>query len=325
MLVSSTAGRAETRRSTMGDATRSSYTPQNSATTTAVTSRPTVRTDPQPHSAPWVTASSRQTSAADRPSAPTASKRPRLRSGDSGTQRRTSAMSMRPITPETQNMVCHSKFSMTRAATGRPMAAPIPSVELISATADRTRSGGSSSRRMLMPSGTTAIAAPCRARPVISTPMCELTAQSTEPTTSTASEATSTRRLPYMSPTRPRTGVKTAPVRSVTVTSQLAAAGVAPVSSGMCGSSGTTIVCMTATTTPQNASTPTAKRGCGAWTTGVVGSAGTGISAGMALRTVLGVKRGCTRVHPQGKRTYTPSATDCPKTALASDPRSGNG
>lgn len=122
--------------------------------------------------------------------------------------------------------------------------------------------------------------------------MCELTAQSTEPTTSTASEATSTRRLPYMSPTRPRTGVKTAPVRSVTVTSQLAAAGVAPVSSGMCGSSGTTIVCMTATTTPQNASTPTAKRGCGAWTAGVPGSAGAGMSAGMALRTVLGGEAG---------------------------------
>ncbi len=311
----------------MGVATRSSYAPQSRATTTAVTSSPTVRVEPQPQSAPWVTASSRQTSAPVRPSAPTASKRPRLRKGDSGTQRSTSTMSMRPITPETQNMVCQSKFSTTRAATGRPMAAPIPSVELISATADRTRAGGSSSRRMLMPSGTTAIAAPCRARPVISTPMWELIAHRTEPTTSTPSEATSTRRLPYMSPTRPRTGVKTAPVRRVTVTSQLAAVGVAPVSSGMCGSSGTTIVCMTATTTPQKASTPTAKRGCGALTSGVAGAAGTGMSAGMCLRTVLGCRKawGCTPVHPQGKRLCTPSATGCRKAALASEPRAGTG
>ena len=112
-----------------------------------------------------------------------------------------------------------------------------------------------------MPSGTTAMAAPWRARPAISTPMWELTAHSTEPTTRTPSEATSTRRLPYMSPTRPSTGVNTAPVSRVTVTSQLAAAGVAPVSCGMCGSSGTTMVRMIATTTPQKARTPTAKRG----------------------------------------------------------------
>lgn len=75
------------------------------------------------------------------------------------------------MTPETQNIVCHSEFSMTTAATGSPTAAPMPSVELIRATADSTRSGGSSSRRMLMPSGTTAMAAPWRARPAISTPM----------------------------------------------------------------------------------------------------------------------------------------------------------
>ncbi|MGY3682506.1 hypothetical protein ACVWXU_006129 [Streptomyces sp. TE33382] len=226
-------------------------------------------------------------------------------------------MSMTPMTPETQNMVCQSKFSMTSAAAGRPTAAPMPSVELISATADSTRSGGSSSRRMLMPRGTTASAAPWRARPVISTPMCELTAHSTEPRTSTPSEATSTRRLPYMSPTRPSTGVNTAPVSSVTVTSQLAAAGVAPVSSGMCGSSGTTMVCMIATTTPQKARTPTAKRGWGAavagWSAGMrspygVRRKGSRRGQGVHGQERARASRGCTSVHLQGKRLCTPCA-----------------
>ncbi|MFC7647490.1 hypothetical protein ACFQX6_48470 [Streptosporangium lutulentum] len=57
--------------------------------------------------------------------------------------------------------------------------------------------------------------------------------------------------------------MQTAPVSRVMVISQLAAVGVLPVSRGMCGRSGTTSVCMTATTTPQNARTPTRKRGWG--------------------------------------------------------------
>ena len=84
-----------------------------------------------------------------------------------------------------------------------------------------TRSGGSSSRRMLMPSGTTATAAPWSARPAISTGSRELMAQSSEPTTIDPSASSSTRRLPYMSPARPSNGVNTAPVSRVTVTSQL--------------------------------------------------------------------------------------------------------
>lgn len=259
-----------------------------------------MRAEAQPQPAPWVTASSRQLSETVRPSVPRTSKRPGERSGDSGTQLSTSTTSSSPSAADTQNMVCQSECSMTSAAIGSPTAAPMPSVELISATEDSTRAGGSSSRMMLMPSGTTASAAPCRARPAMSTPICELTAHSTEPSTRTPREASSTRRLPYMSPTLPRTGVQIAPVSRVTVTSQLAVAGVAPVSWGMCGSSGTTRVCMTATTTPQKARTPTSARGWPA-PPGAAVSTGSGIAAGMALRRARrNGGQGCTDVHPSG-------------------------
>ena len=46
------------------------------------------------------------------------------------------------------------------------MAAPAPNVELISAIPPATRSGGSSSRMMLMPMAITVEPRPCRARPV---------------------------------------------------------------------------------------------------------------------------------------------------------------
>ena len=51
---------------------------------------------------------------------------------------------------------------------GRPRAAPMPRVALISATAEPTFSLGSSSRMMLMPIGISAAANPCSDRPTIS-------------------------------------------------------------------------------------------------------------------------------------------------------------
>ncbi|CAM5709823.1 hypothetical protein SCANM63S_07143 [Streptomyces canarius] len=106
-----------------------------------------------------------------------------------------------------------------------------------------------------MDSGTTEAAAPWRARAAMSTPMSEESAHITEPTVIRASAAVSTRRLPYMSPARPRTGVRTAPESRVAVTVQETAAADAPVSRGRSGRSGTTTVCMTAMRMPPDAST----------------------------------------------------------------------
>ena len=170
MLVHSTAGRAETRRSTSGDGTRSSIRPHTANSTAAAMSRPMTRGLPQPHSVPLEIASSRQTSAAPRPAAPGRSKRPPERVSDSGEEpahheelhraehrgaRRTASASSRAARPD-------------RSA-GSPIAPPMPSDELISAMPLPTRPAGRTSRMMLMPSGTTPSEAPCSTRATIST------------------------------------------------------------------------------------------------------------------------------------------------------------
>lgn len=161
---------------------------------------------PHPQVPPWDTARSRQTRPAASPRAPVTSNRPLSRTGDSGTAHRISATPEAPSPAVTQNMTCQLAYWMIRAAAGRPRAAPMPTVELISATAPFRRSGGSSSRRMLIDRGTTETAAPCSARAVMSSAMSAVSAQTTEPAVIRTRDNSSTRRLPYMSPARPRTG-----------------------------------------------------------------------------------------------------------------------
>ncbi|GAA1667900.1 hypothetical protein GCM10009745_07830 [Kribbella yunnanensis] len=67
-------------------------------------------------------------------------------------------------------------------------------------------------------------------------------AQNSDPTTIELNATNNTRRLPYMSPARPSSGVNTAPVSSVTVNNQLTSAADLPVIPGNSGNSGTTIV-----------------------------------------------------------------------------------
>jgi hypothetical protein len=75
------------------------------------------------------------------------------------------------------------------------------------------------------------------------------------------SAISSTRRLPYMSPARPSRGVKTAPVSSVTVISQLTSEAGLLVILGSSGRSGTTMVWLIDTSTPQKASAARIRRG----------------------------------------------------------------
>ncbi len=95
-LVKRTAGRAVVRRSTRGALTRSSITPHRSRTTAAAPNRPSVVPEVQPQSLPLVIGSRNSTRPADRPSAPSRSKEPSARIGDSGTTRRVRAMESTP-------------------------------------------------------------------------------------------------------------------------------------------------------------------------------------------------------------------------------------
>ncbi len=236
---------------------RSSKNPQPTRITTAAPSSPSVVGLPQPQSLPLVMGSSRATRPADRPTAPMTSKRPGARSADSGTASRTRTIAIRPSPAEPKNRTCQLLCWATNAAAGMPSAPPMPSEELISAIAEPSRFGGSSSRMMLMPSGIAPIAPPWMARPITMRTSSEVSAQISEPTTSRPRATMSMRRLPNMSPSRPITGVATAPARRVAVMTQDALDVVVCSSFGRSATSGTTSVCMTETTMPQNASTVT--------------------------------------------------------------------
>lgn len=77
------------------------------------------------------------------------------------------------------------------------------------------------------------------------------------PTTITARLTTSIRRLPKRSPSRPMMGVATAPDSRVEVRTQVASAGAVSSSRGRSLTTGTSRVCITATTMPAKARTGT--------------------------------------------------------------------
>ena len=81
--------------------------------------------------------------------------------------------------------------------------------------------GGNSSRMIPKPSGNTPPAAPCSTRPAIITASDEAIADTTVPTANTVIRITSTRFLPYMSPSRPPIGVMTDALSRNAVSTQL--------------------------------------------------------------------------------------------------------
>lgn len=127
----------------------------------------------------------------------------------------------------------------------------------MSAVEPASRSEGSTSRMMLMPSGTTAAARPWRARPAIIGMRESLSAQTTEPEISRTMLTRSMRRLPNMSPRRPTTGVATAAARRVAVTAHAVFDAEASRSFGSSGTIGMTRVCISETTMPAKARTAT--------------------------------------------------------------------
>jgi hypothetical protein len=132
----------------------------------------------------------------------------------------------------------------------------MPSVALISATAKPTRSFGSASRMMLIPTGIKDAARPCRPRPASTVTKDPPTATSAEPKVLVAKAITTMRLLPTISASRETIGVATAPDKIVMVTAHDAVVGVTPRMSGRSGMRDTTSVCCSAASMPEVASTP---------------------------------------------------------------------
>ncbi|SCD94222.1 hypothetical protein GA0115252_12504 [Streptomyces sp. DfronAA-171] len=260
-FASSTSRRALVRRSTSGAAARSSYQPQPSSTSTPSPKSPSTRAEPHPQSAPFVTGSSRHTSPRLRPSAPGRSKRPGARTDASGTSATTSASETTPSPAASRNSACQPACCATIAASGSASPPPTPIDELMSAMAPPSRSRGSTSRMIPMPSGIAPIARPWRVRPASIGTSESVSAHTTEPTIIAPSETKSIRRFPYRSPSRPSTGVDTAPARSVEVMIHVAFAGEVSRRSGRSLMTGTSRVCMTATAIPAKASATTVTEG----------------------------------------------------------------
>ncbi len=254
-LVISTGRRPDVRRSTIGWLTFSSYGTQAARSIAAVRNSRRTGSEPQPHEPPLDMASSRAAKAADSTNAPAKSKRPGVRTLDSGTTSTTARSSSAPAAVDTQKIEAHPRPSYNRPAKGRPRALPIPRVALIKATAEPIFSLGSSSRMILMPTGIRAEAKPWSVRPMMSHTKDPPTAAMTEPATMMARHTTIILRFPYMSALRDTMGVATALASRVAVTSQEASSAVTPRMRGKSGRSGTTSVCMRATTVPLRART----------------------------------------------------------------------
>ena len=192
-----------------------------------------------------------------RPTAPTKSKPPVAIAGVAGTRRQISTPMSTLSTAQPQNSTRQLVFWVTAAEIGRPSAPPMPRVALMSAIDEPSFCGGTSSRSALIPSGTMPIPSPCRPRPITMGASDVASAQVIEPITSGTEQKSSIRRLPSRSPSRPVTGVATAPTNSVMVTTHDAFDAVVSRMRGRSPMSGTTKVCMSAATMPATASTVT--------------------------------------------------------------------
>src|SRR6266498_5125424 len=126
-----------------------------------------------------------------------------------------------PIAALIQNSTWKSACSATKPASGSPSAPPMPSIALTSAIDDPTFSRGIAVESRLMPNGMAAADTPWMPRPTMRTAMSSDSAVTNEPSARAPIAASSIRRLPNMSPSRPMIGTETAATSRVEVNSQL--------------------------------------------------------------------------------------------------------
>ena len=170
--------------------------------------------------------------------------------GDSGTNRITSRIaSAIPIEPK-MNSQRHDRLSTITPLSTIPNPPPTPNTELTRPMATPTFSGGNSSRMIANESGNTAAPTPARARNAISDQMFHASAQPMQPRRKTLRLITSSRSLPYWSPSLPRIGVATDATSRKTVSTHVAQVVVVSSSRWSTGSAGTTIVCWNANAIP---------------------------------------------------------------------------
>ena len=132
-----------------------------------------------------------------------------MRTGDSFIPKIAPSRATTTSTSGSQNSQCHDRCSTIGPAATMPTPAPTPKIAESRPTVTLTRSRGSSSRTMPIDSGRMAPAEPCSTRATMSTTRFGASAATRVPTASVASTPMSTRRLPAMSPSRPRIGVST--------------------------------------------------------------------------------------------------------------------
>ena len=139
-------GRENVARSTSGSGTTRSIRSQAQKATAETTQRPKIGNDSQPHDSPFVTASSKATSATESTPAPRKSGRPPRRTGDSGTHSQISAAAPSTGAPPITNSHCQLRFSTMKPLPTRPSPPPMPNTDDMTPIATPTRSGGNSSR-----------------------------------------------------------------------------------------------------------------------------------------------------------------------------------
>jgi hypothetical protein len=105
------------------------------------------------------------------------------------------------------------------------------------------------------------MARPWSARPTSSNARDWASAPTSDPVASSVRLTSSMRRLPYMSPSRPTTGLATAPASRVTVATHEVALAEEPSRSGSTGSRGSTSVWVSDTAKPPSANTAMATPG----------------------------------------------------------------
>ena len=136
-----------------------------------------------------------------------------------------------------------------------PRPPPTPNTAETTPTATLTFSRGNSSLMIEKLSGKTAPPAPWRMRQAISEEMSHAKAAPMLPRKKMPSEMTSSRSLPYWSPSLPSTGVATDAERRKPVSSHVAQVVVVPNSCWSVGSAGRIIVCCSAKAIPANVRT----------------------------------------------------------------------
>ena len=188
---------------------RTSTTIHTAQTARPAASRASVRRLVHPHTVVWAIARSTPDMPVVISAAAAQLTRPGVRTRDSGMYRQVHAAARTMAGSGIQNSQCQFRCSSMSPPTTRPRPLPIPRMADSSPMLPGTRSAGNSSRTMENDSGKMPPPTPWMSRATISTASEVDTAASMVPAARISSVHTSSRFLPYMSPSLPMIAVPT--------------------------------------------------------------------------------------------------------------------